>query len=189
MRRFAGARRWNTRCAGRRALGLGAIQPAFLPTVRLSTHEVVGFEVIPQRISDDGASIPLQRLIPIAEETGLIQALAEGVLREARIVARTWPAGVRLTANIYPSQSRDELLPARIIRLLRDTGMPPDRLELEITESALVADIECARTTLGALRAPAVRIVLGNSAPATFLPALILRFVRDSGRPTPERHR
>ncbi len=51
----------------RRAVGLGAIEPAFLPTVRLSTHEVVGFEMIPQWIADDGASIPLQRFIPIAE--------------------------------------------------------------------------------------------------------------------------
>ena len=75
MRRFA--ERAAMEDALRRAVGLGAIQPAFLPTVRLSTHEVVGFEVIPQWISDNGASIPLQRFIPIAE----------GVLREACIGA------------------------------------------------------------------------------------------------------
>jgi EAL domain-containing protein (putative c-di-GMP-specific phosphodiesterase class I) len=69
---------------------------------------------------------------------------------------------VRLSADIYPSQLKDELLAAEIIRLLEGTGLAPERLELEITESALVADLDNARGTLGALRAAGVRIVLDN---------------------------
>lgn len=146
----------------RAAIDSGAIEAIFLPCMRLRTQEVVGFEVVPQWIGSDGVAVPPDRFIPIAEETGLIHALSETVLRKACEAAREWPAAVRLSADIYPSQLKDELLAPRIVRLLQETGLAPERLELEITESALVADLDSARTTLGTLRAAGVRIVLDN---------------------------
>lgn len=146
----------------RAAIDAGAIEPNFLPTVRLGTHEIIGLEMAPQWITSTGDVIPPDRFIPIAEEVGLIHALAESVLRKACEAARSWPATIILSTDIYPSQLRDELLAARIIRILHETGFEPERLELEITESALVADPDSAGATLGALRGAGIRIALDN---------------------------
>jgi len=62
------------------------------------------------------------------------------------------PSYVTLSLDIYPSQLKDRLLPARVLRVLQENGLAPQRLELEITESALVADMDNAQTVLGALR-------------------------------------
>jgi EAL domain-containing protein (putative c-di-GMP-specific phosphodiesterase class I) len=67
-----------------------------------------------------------------------------------------------LSLDIYPSQLKDRLLPARILRVLQENGVAPQRLELEITESALVADMDNAQAVLGALRNAGVRVALDN---------------------------
>jgi diguanylate cyclase (GGDEF)-like protein len=146
----------------RASIDADAIEAMFLPSVRLRTQEVIGFEVVPQWLGRDGIAVPPDRFIPIAEETGLIHALSETVLRKACEAARDWPVAIRLSADIYPSQLKDEFLAPRIVRLLKETGLAPERLELEISESALVADLDNARMTLGALRAAGVRIALDN---------------------------
>lgn len=138
------------------------IEPVFQPTVQLASQELVGFEMTPRWIDRDGNIVSLERFIAIAEETGLIHVLAENVLRKACVAAIEWPVGTTLSTDIYPGQLRDSLLPARVARLLHETGLSPGRLELEITESALVADPENARATLGTLRAAGVRITLDN---------------------------
>jgi diguanylate cyclase (GGDEF)-like protein len=146
----------------RAAIEADAIHPLFVPTVHLATRTVTNFEVSPRWINEAGAVVEPERFIPIAEDTGLIHALAENMLRKACAAAATWPDHVRLAMDIYPSQLRDELLAARIVRILHEAGVAPRRLELEITESALVADIDAAQRTLGDLRGAGVRIVLDN---------------------------
>ena len=146
----------------RAAIDGNMIEPVFQPIIRLATQELVGFEMTPRWTDADGSIVQVERFVAIAEETGLIHALAENVLRKACRAASHWPRGAILSTDIYPGQLRDNLLPARIARLLRDTGLPPEWLELEITESALVADPENARATLSALRASGVRITLDN---------------------------
>lgn len=74
----------------------------------------------------------------------------------------SWPAHITLSADIFPSQLKDQLLTARIVRLLHETGFAPGRLKLEITESALVADPESAGVLLDALHAVGIRVVLDN---------------------------
>jgi EAL domain-containing protein (putative c-di-GMP-specific phosphodiesterase class I) len=69
---------------------------------------------------------------------------------------------VRLSFDIVPVQLRDDLLAARIVRILHETGLAPERLEIEVTESALVADLEAAKQAFGTLRAAGVRIALDN---------------------------
>lgn len=146
----------------RAAIDANMIEPVFQPMVHLSTQELIGFEMTPRWTDADGNIVPLERFIAIAEETGLIHALAENVLRKACAAATNWPDSAMLSTDIYPEQLRDDLLPARIVRLLHETGLAPERLELEITESALVADPENARRTLGTLRTSGVRITLDN---------------------------
>lgn len=146
----------------REAIDNDWIDAVFQPTVQFASHEIIGFEMTPRWVDEGGDIVPVERFIAIAEETGLIHALAENVLRKACTTASRWPAGTTLSADIYPGQLRDSLLPARVARLLHDTGLPPKQLELEITESALVADPENARATLGTIRAAGVRITLDN---------------------------
>jgi EAL domain-containing protein (putative c-di-GMP-specific phosphodiesterase class I) len=106
--------------------------------------------------------IPLQRFIPIAEENGLIHDLFAGVLRHACEAAVQWPEEVTLALDVYPGQMKDRSLRDAIVQVLDATGMPPFRLELEITESALVSNLDSAREVVGSLRGAGVRIVLDN---------------------------
>lgn len=146
----------------RAAMDADAIQPVFHPVVRLETGDVTGFELKPLWRRADGSLVPEDRFIPVAEEAGLIHVLAEDLLRKGCEAAARWPAGVRLSADLFPSQIKDELLAARIVRILHEAGIAATRLDLEITESALVADPEGARTLLGTLRASGIRVVLDN---------------------------
>jgi len=146
----------------RDALASGAIQPVYRPTFDLETQAVVGFEAIPRWIHPTAGEIPAERFLAIAEEAGMLHDLADQMLRRACAVALRWPADVRLSIDIFPVQLKDNLLAPRILGILVEMGLPPERLEVEITESALVADLEGAQTILGALREAGVRIALDN---------------------------
>lgn len=144
------------------AIDAGRIETMYRPTVDLRTHRIIGFEALPLWVDPHQGPIALERFIAIAEEAGLIHSLAERVLRQGCEAARTWPSYVQLSIDIYPSQLRDRFLPTRIFRILEETGLAPTRLEMEITESALVADMENAQLVLGSLRTAGVRIALDN---------------------------
>lgn len=146
----------------REAIDVGAIRAVFQPVVHLATGNVVGFELKPQWQGADGASVPAERFIPVAEEAGLIHALAEDLLRQGFRAAAAWPPQVTLSADVFPSQLKDQLLTARIVRLLHEAQLAPARLRLEVTESALVADPESAGALLGTMHAAGIRVVLDN---------------------------
>ena len=146
----------------RAAIDAGAIRPVFLPVVHLATGEVTGFELKPHWQGTNGVPVPAERFIPVAEEVGLIHALAEDLLRQGCRAATAWPSQVTLSADVFPSQLKDQLLTARILRLLHETQLAPGRLHLEVTESALVADPESAGALLGTMRAAGIRVVLDN---------------------------
>lgn len=146
----------------RAAIAAGEILPVFLPIVKFSTGEITCFEMKPLWRGADGSVIPEERFIPIAEEAGLIHALAEKLLRQGCAAALTWPRHVKLSADIFPSQVKDHLLAARIANILRETGLAPQRLELEITESALVTDPDSTGTLLNALQLAGMRVVLDH---------------------------
>jgi diguanylate cyclase (GGDEF)-like protein len=146
----------------RQAIEADRIRPYFQPTVDLNTGRVLSFEAIPRWIEPGQGEIPLQRFIPIAEENGLIHDLFARVLRHACEAAARWPDDVTLALDIYPGQLKDRSLREAILEVLETTGMPPVRLELEITESALVSNLDNAQEVVGALRDAGVRIVLDN---------------------------
>jgi diguanylate cyclase (GGDEF)-like protein/PAS domain S-box-containing protein len=100
--------------------------------------------------------------IPLAEETGLISPLGEWVLRTACEEATAWPADLSVAVNLSPVQLRDSALPARVLQILQDTGLAPSRLELEITETALLQDEETTYNTLHALRSMGIRISMDD---------------------------
>ena len=100
--------------------------------------------------------------VPIVEELGLIGLMTDRLLRRACRIATSWPPDVSLACNVSPLQLRDRGLPAMIRTALHDAGLPAHRLEIEITESALVGDLELARDILCELKLLGVRLALDD---------------------------
>jgi diguanylate cyclase (GGDEF)-like protein len=144
------------------AVAAGTIQAYFQASVDLKTKRVVGFEVLPRWVHPSFGEIAPERFIPIAEETGLIHELAEQILRQACMVAATWPKHVLLSVNVLSSQLKDKDLKARMMAVLQEAELAPERLEIQITESTLVRDLEAAQDILGGLREEGVKITLDN---------------------------
>jgi len=138
------------------------ISAYFQPSIHLRTKRIIGFEVLPRWIHPSFGEIMPDRFIPIAEESGLIHELAMQILRQACTVAALWPKDIVLSVDVLSSQLRDKNLPSRIMDILRETSFPAERLEIEITESTLVRDLEAAQDILGSLREAGVRIALDN---------------------------
>ena len=92
----------------------------------------------------------------------MINELSDYLLRRTVGAAHEWPNSVTLSFNISPLQLKDRSLGARILSILADAGFPARRLEIELTEAALVRDLEAAQEILGALRAAGVRIALDD---------------------------
>jgi diguanylate cyclase (GGDEF)-like protein len=139
-----------------------SIRAHFQPSVQLTTKRIIGFEALPRWIHSTFGEITADRFIPIAEECGLIHELADQILRQACSAAVQWPHDVVLSIDVLSSQLKDKKLKTRIMNILHETGLPPQRLEIEITESTLVRNLEAAQDILGGLREAGVRIALDN---------------------------
>jgi EAL domain-containing protein (putative c-di-GMP-specific phosphodiesterase class I) len=100
--------------------------------------------------------------IPLAEKTGMIVPIGEWVLREACAEARYWPSDINLAVNLSPVQFRNPKLPAAVADALAASGLPAHRLELEITETALMQRDENTLRTLESLRALGAAISLDD---------------------------
>jgi EAL domain-containing protein (putative c-di-GMP-specific phosphodiesterase class I) len=104
---------------------------------------------------------PVQ-FIPLAEDTGLIVPIGEWVLREACRIAATWPGHIRVAVNISPVQFRSNRLNSVVTQALTSANLDPHRLELEITESLFIDNIETTLASLHSLRALGVRVALDD---------------------------
>jgi diguanylate cyclase (GGDEF)-like protein len=139
-----------------------AIVPFFQPLVALSTGEIIGFEALARWTHATLGEIEPSRFIPIAEDCGLIGELTDQIMVRACEAAMSWPRRVRLSVNVSPVLLRDPVFGLRVMAILGQTGLPPTRLEIEITESALVHDMAAAQFTLGSLREAGIRIALDD---------------------------
>ncbi|WP_375407716.1 putative bifunctional diguanylate cyclase/phosphodiesterase [uncultured Methylobacterium sp.] len=140
----------------------GEIEPFYQPVVALPGRELIGFEVLARwRHPDQGLMNPSE-FITLAEETGMIAALSWSLMRQACRDARSWPAHLQLAINISPLQLQDKQMPEHVLAILTETGFAPSRLEIEITETALVNDLEAARVALKSLQNLGVRIALDD---------------------------
>lgn len=144
------------------AVEAGAVCPWYQPIVDLKSQQVIAFEALARWTHPTLGDIPPDRFIPIAEDCGLIQQLSGYLLRRACADALTWPDHVMLSFNISPSQLKEKTLGLRILSILGETGLSPRRLEIEITESAIVHDLDAAKAVLGVLREAGVRVALDD---------------------------
>ena len=140
----------------------GQFEPHFEPQVNLSTGEIVGFEVLARWNHPLSGTIGPDTFIPVAEEIGVIGRLSEQVISEALRQAVHWDPSIKISVNISPTQFADGWLAQRIVRILTETGFPPDRLVVEITESSLFADLDLARSMLTSLKNQGVRLALDD---------------------------
>lgn len=146
----------------RRAIERGQIFPVFHPIVTLPVGAVAGFEVLARWQDDEMGAVPPSRFIPVAERAGLMAPLTTHLMETACTAARQWGGRFQLAFNISPVQFRDAALPAQIEAAIRRTGFPFPRILLEITESALIDDLETARSLIARLKALGMRIALDD---------------------------
>ncbi len=145
----------------RLALQRSELRLVYQPLLGLAENRVTCVEAL-LRWEHEGRTISPVEFIPIAEETGLIVAIGDWVLREALRTAATWPSHVRVAVNLSPVQFKSRDLVAAVKTALIEAGMPAARLELEITESLLLNENETNLRALHELRAMGVRISMDD---------------------------
>jgi diguanylate cyclase (GGDEF)-like protein len=146
----------------RQAITDGAFELYYQPCVSLQDNRITGCEALLRwRSPERGVILPAE-FIPIAEETGLINRLGEWVLTTACAEAATWPGDIKLAVNVSPVQFRSGTLALKIVAALAASGLPANRLELEITEAVLIRDDDAALAILHQLRAIGARIALDD---------------------------
>jgi predicted signal transduction protein with EAL and GGDEF domain len=138
------------------------IQASFQPLVQLSDGSVQGYEILARWRHAERGDVAPDQFIPMAEASGAIEPLTMSLLRKACMAASGWGEPCKLSLNISPTQLGDPELATNLLNVLKDCGFPPDRLEIELTEGALVADVDAAREILVALKARGVAIALDN---------------------------
>jgi diguanylate cyclase (GGDEF)-like protein/PAS domain S-box-containing protein len=144
------------------ALAAKEFELAYQPIFDLSTGGQVGFEALLRWSHRTRGWISPAEFIPLAEETGLILEIGAWALRRAAADASGLPGGFRVAVNVSPVQLRSGTIVDVVADALAQSGLAPDRLELEITESALLGDQEETLATLHKLRGLGVRIVLDD---------------------------
>jgi diguanylate cyclase (GGDEF)-like protein len=144
------------------AIAAGEIVPYFQPLVRMDDTSVVGFEVLARWEHPVLGVLPPMEFLPLVEETGQSAAMFASLLVCACQAARDWPAHIKLSVNISPIELQDETLPDIVANILASTDFRGDRLEVEITENALIHDAKVARQVLDRLRRQGLSVALDD---------------------------
>lgn len=144
----------------RLALASGDVLVSYQPVVQAHDRRIVGAEALARWSSPTLGIIDPVLFISVAEESGMISELTRQVLRQACRAALAWD--IVVSVNLSAAEVWDLAFADELLRILADTGLPANRLELEITESYLVAEPQAAAATLSVLRSLGVRIVLDD---------------------------
>jgi len=145
-----------------RALAAGELEIHYQPEVDAPSGAVTGFEALLRwRHPEHGLLLP-EAFLPLAEKSGLIVPIGAWCLRQACLAAIGWPAHIHVAVNLSAAQCRSDTLARTVISALAKSGLPPARLELEITEAALLYDNQAALMTLHHIKSLGVRIVMDD---------------------------
>jgi diguanylate cyclase (GGDEF)-like protein len=146
----------------RKALSAGQFELYYQPVVNLADDRVSGFEALLRWNHPTRGKVLPDEFIPVAEQTGLIVAIGEWVIRQACAEAATWPSDLRLAVNVSPLQFRRINLVSTVVSALANSGLRPDQLEIEITESVLMHDDVGTMAVLQQLHGLGVRISMDD---------------------------
>jgi EAL domain-containing protein (putative c-di-GMP-specific phosphodiesterase class I) len=146
----------------RQALRDGDFELYYQPLFNLAQDRFTGFEALIRWNHPTRGMVSPVEFIPLAEETGLIVPIGEWVIREACRQATVWPEDLSIAINISPKQFSNSGLTSTILQALSASAIDPARLELEITESIFIANVDETLSVLHSLRNLGVRIALDD---------------------------
>ncbi|MBA2592877.1 MAG: EAL domain-containing protein [Pseudomonadota bacterium] len=146
----------------RRAIELGEFLLHYQAQIDLASGTVTGAEALVRWQHPEGRLVPPGEFIPLAENMGYIGAIGEWVLREACTEALRWPPALRVSVNVSARQLTQLDFTATAREILEETGLPPGRLEIEITESALMSDPARAIATLEEMQELGIQIAMDD---------------------------
>lgn len=145
----------------REAIENDKLDVAYQPIMNASGEKVVGVEALARWYHPVRGTIAPAEFIPIAEHSGLIIELGAHVLRKACLAGKDW-SGIMVSVNVSPLQFRQIDFPTVVERILSETGFDPARLELELTESMLLGNVESAELAMQRLKALGVKLALDD---------------------------
>jgi diguanylate cyclase (GGDEF)-like protein len=146
----------------RNAIIADAVDVHFQPIVRIRDGSLVGFEALARWIDPDLGFVSPAVFVPLAEERGFIDALSETLLRKAAEAALSWPRELFLSFNLSSVQLMEPGTVQTILATLGRVGLDPNRVELEITETAVMSSAETAQRIINELRGAGIRISLDD---------------------------
>lgn len=146
----------------RKGIPIGEFVPYYEQQIDLATGKLTGFEMLARWDSPTQGLVSPEVFIPIAEETGMIGDLSLSVMRQAFEDAKSWDSSLSLAVNISPVQLLDPWLAQKVVKLLVETGFPPNRLEIEITESSLFENLSLAQSIVNSLKNQGIKIALDD---------------------------
>jgi diguanylate cyclase (GGDEF)-like protein len=146
----------------RQGIPRGEFVPYYEQQIDLTTGDIVGFEMLARWNCPIRGVVGPDIFIPIAEEIGMISALSESVIAQALRDAKGWDAKLTLSVNISPVQLRDPWFAHKLLKLLVEANFPPERLDIEITESCLHENVTVVRTLISSLRNQGIRVSLDD---------------------------
>ena len=146
----------------RLAIARGEIDLAYQPVVCARTGRIKSCEALARWTHPSRGPIGPDIFISLAEECGLIGKLGEDLLRKACRDALSWPADVSVAVNLSANQFRNHTLPQMVGKVLAETGLNPRRLQLEVTESLVITDVEGTLRQLRDLRAQGIQILMDD---------------------------
>jgi diguanylate cyclase (GGDEF)-like protein len=140
----------------------GGLSLVYQPIVDLKTRRVVSCEALARWHHPELGAIPPSLFIPLAEETGLISDISRWVLKSAAAECQNWPDDVSVSVNISARDFRDADVAGMVHNALKTTGLAAHRLEIEVTETALIEERQAATTILSNLAAQGIGIALDD---------------------------
>ena len=146
----------------RKALERNEFQVHYQPVVSADNGIIEGFEALLRWTNPDLGNVSPAKFVPVAEDARLIGPIGEWVLRTACMEAKRWPETVRVAVNVSAEQLCDANFVTSVVSSLAQSGLPPHRLELEVTESVFMREGTSAITVLDQLLALGVRLALDD---------------------------
>lgn len=146
----------------RRALVMQEFSVVYQPQFQIAGKKLVGFEALVRWSTPERGHVSPADFIPLAEEIGIIEALGEWVLRTACHEAAKWPDPLTVSVNLSPLQFKSGNLINTIMSELANAGLPPSRLDLEITEGALMAETDAVIATLRQIKELGIKVSMDD---------------------------
>lgn len=146
----------------RNAIDNNSVRPHFQPIISLTDGGLLGFESLARWTDAELGPVSPGRFIPLAEERGIIAPLTESLLWQAARAAADWPEPLFLSFNLSSTQLIDVSTAKNITDMIKRAGLPPHRLEIEVTETAMMSDPQTAATVVDELHEAGIRVAMDD---------------------------